>query len=51
MNKNKILDDNFDIRNEVPKIIERIRLTSDNIEYFEKEEEEYEKEEKEEDKE
>ena len=43
MNKNKILDDNFDIRNEVPKIIERIRLTSDNIEYFEKEEEEYEK--------
>ena len=51
MNKNKILDDDFDIRNEVPKIIERIRLTSDNIEIFEKEEEEYEKEEKEEDKE
>ena len=50
MNNNKILDDNFDIRNEIPKLIKRIRLTSDNIEYFEKGKEEYENEEKEEDK-
>ena len=45
INDNKILENNFDIRNEVPKIMERIMLNIDNIVYFE-EEEEYDNEEK-----
>ena len=41
-NNNTFIDSNFDIRNYVPKIMERINLNNDNIDYFEEEgEDEY----------
>ena len=41
MNNDKRNEDNFDIRIFVPKIMERIRLNIDNIEYLEEKDEEY----------